>query len=125
MNLVKKFNLSRVNFSVPVTAETDPSEVEKRQSFYRVQMNHLKKTAEHYDCEPEPGEVLPYNLTTYKDSDVLSWSAEEDMDLEFFPYQIVLAIRLTRPANKKRYKFIPTFERFFYANERLCLRVYS
>ena len=44
-----KFDLIRVNFKVLVTDETDNSEIIKRVEFYNVQMDHLKKTAEHWD----------------------------------------------------------------------------
>ena len=49
INETKMFDLTRVNFKVPVTDETDNSEVMKRLEFYNVQMDHLKKTAEHWD----------------------------------------------------------------------------
>ena len=55
MNKVKKFDLRHVNFKVPLTTETDQSVVAKRKSFYRVQMDHLKKTAEPWDLERDPG----------------------------------------------------------------------
>ena len=62
-------------------------------------------------------------LHTFHDAAVMSWSAEEDMNLEYFPHQIVQALRLTRPAKTKRYRLIPPLQHFFYANNRFCLQI--
>ena len=51
MNQSKKFDLSRVSFRKDINAEVDETVVAKRKSFYRVQMEFLKKIAEHWDLE--------------------------------------------------------------------------
>ena len=98
MNQSKKFDLSRVNFKKAITAEVDETVVAKHKSFYRVQMEFLKKIAESWDLEEDTEEHIPYQLHTDDDFDVLSWSAAEDMSYEYFPHQIVLVLRLTKPA---------------------------
>ena len=64
-------------------------------------MDHLKKTAEPWDVENKPEWDQPYMFYTFDELDLLCWSAKEDMKNEFFPHQIVLVLRLTRPAIKK------------------------
>ena len=86
INETKKFDLIRVNFKVPLTDQTDNSEVVKRVEFYNVQMDHLKKTAEHWDMEENPKDTLPYKLHTYHDVAIMSWSTEEDLEFEYFPH---------------------------------------
>ena len=125
MNTIKPFDLSRVNFKAPLTPQTDESMIERRNSFYKYQMDILKKLAVPMDTPEDPLEHTPYRFDRYDDADVMTWSASEDMDHEFFPHQIVLAIRLTRPTFQKKYKYIPEFESFFYTNDRLCIRLYS
>ena len=61
-------------------------------------MELLKKIAESWDLEEDTEEHIPYQLHTDDDFDVLSWSAAEDMSYEYFPHQIVLVLRLTKPA---------------------------
>ena len=51
MNQSKKFDLSRVSFRKDINAEVDETVVAKRKSFNRVQMEFLKKIAEHWDLE--------------------------------------------------------------------------
>ena len=56
---------------------------------------------------------------------MVTWDAADDFEHEFFPYQIVQAIRLTRPALVKRYQFIPHFLGFQKYGNRVALRLAS
>ena len=125
MNLVKPFDLTGVNFQDDITEATESRELAKRTAFYRMQMDILKKTAVPYQIEEGPEDHRPLMLEPNKEADLNSWSAKEDLDNEHFPHQIVLAIRLTKPAFNRKYKFIPEFQSFHTGNDRLYLQVSS
>ena len=88
-------------------------------------MDHLKKTAEDWDLTGNPDEPLPYMLHTYDNSAIMSWSTQEDMSLEYFPHQIIQALRVTGLAKSTRNKFVPILDCLFYRNDRLYVSVLS
>ena len=88
-------------------------------------MDILKKTAVPFQKDVGPDDHRPTLTETYNEADLVSWSTELDLKNEFFPHYIVLALRLTRPAYKKKYQYIPTLESFHLANDRLYLQISS
>ena len=53
MNKIKPFDLSGVDFKAPIDGFIEDWVVEKRSSFYKVQMDILKKTANMVDTQEE------------------------------------------------------------------------
>lgn len=88
MNLVKPFDLSGVNLKEPITAETSKKEIDTRTSFFKVQMDILKKLAVPFLSQYEIEDEHPVQLDVHDESDLITWSTAENMDNEFFPHQI-------------------------------------
>ena len=59
------------------------------------------------------------------DFSMVTWKVDDYMENEFYPHQIVQALRLTKPANKRKYQFIPTLLGFLKIEDRLCIEVVS
>ena len=47
------------------------------------------------------------------------------MIYEFYPHQIVQALRLTKPAAIRHFRYIPKLMGFYVIDDRLCLQVTS
>ena len=56
---------------------------------------------------------------------LVTWRSEEDLDNEFYPYQITQAIRLTKDVARRHYTFIPAMQGLFKIKDRLALKVKS
>ena len=125
MNKARPFNLNGVDRTVPICDDTEVREIEKRTCFYRIQMDILKKTATPIQVEKGPEDHQPLMVEYYNDHSLMSWRAAENMMDETFPHQIVQALRLTKQAVKRKYKYIPHFQYFLIANNRLYIQLSS
>ena len=88
-------------------------------------MDILKKAAVPFEIDGRSEDHRPLLVDPQPEHALVSWSTKEDMNNEFFPDQIVKALRLTRPAFRKKYRFIPTLESFHLANDRLYVQMTS
>ena len=125
MNGRRPFDLSGVDFRLPIEGRIDEVMVNKRWSFYRYQLEILKKTAEPLQLANALVDESPIMLYPCDESSYVTWKAEENMLYEFYPHQIVQALRLTKPATIRQYQFIPKLMGFYLIDDRLCLQVTS
>ena len=70
MNSIKPFDLSGVNFKVPIDENTDKYEAETRKCFYNFQMDILKKTANMLESDDHFEEEHSVQTYMYGDSSV-------------------------------------------------------
>ena len=88
-------------------------------------MDILSKTAQTRELVRELEDERPIMLYPGNDFAMVTWKADKDMENEFYPHQIIQALRLSKPAIRRNYRFLPTLEGFFKIDNRLCLQVDS
>ena len=123
MNYRAAFDLSGVNQCLPIHSVVEQATVDKRRIFYRFQLDVLRKTAEPLQLAGDLDGGLPRKFYHCNDYGFQTWRADDNFEKEFYPHEIVTAIRLTKPAHKRQYMFIPTLTGFYKINDRLCLQI--
>ena len=88
-------------------------------------MDILSKTAEPAELGVALEDGSPIMLYPWDDFSLVTWKADHDMECEFYPHQIVQALKFSKTAIKRRYRYIPTLLGFFKIENRLCLKLPS
>ena len=88
-------------------------------------MDILFKTAEIMQFDRKLEDDNPIVIYPCDEFSLVTWSAEDNIEKEMYPQQIAKAIRLTRSAEKKKYRYIPTHQGFYKIGMRLILMVSS
>ena len=89
MNLRAPFNLSGIDFKLPVNGLTLQNEVDRRTSFHKYQMDILSKTAEPMQIGRDLDDDSPLMLFPWDEHCLVTWKIDDDMENEFYPHQIV------------------------------------
>ena len=89
MNSRAPFNLSGIDFKLPVNGLTLQSEVDRRMSFHKYQMDILSKTAEPMQIGRDLDDDSPLMLFPWDEHCLVTWKIEDDLENEFYPHQIV------------------------------------
>ena len=125
MNMRAPFDLSGVDFTIPIGMVRDHDVAERRRIFYKYQMEILRKTAEPMEIHSDLPDESAIMLYPSDEFSLVTWRSEEDLDNEFYPHQIAQAIRLTKDAARRHAAFIPAMQGLFLIKDRLALQVTS